>query len=246
MKIEREFIYTNKKHADGYPQIGWLIHDKPHFDPIQNRPHVLVHDILEHTNYDGDSLEDELMALGATYFFRVYGGWIRFTQHWEGERGHWVQHSDIFTFVQQNDFNVKPIKGDIHPDLDYYMELSRKKVLHRHYKFRDVFESNPGLIRDIFKWVSRGYVRAMNQWAGHDAETVYLKVWEPMWRALGGHHDTYQEMNSNMAEDWSVVGNRMVITMDTATLAWSIDFKGKTIQQQREEDDALLDELQAA
>lgn len=226
MKVERKFIYVNKQ-----GDCGWLIHDRPNFDPSPGwRPHLLCHDIFEHHNDDAETLEAELMALGATYFIRVQGGWSRFIHHDRGERGHYVQYQDITYFLRLANNKVESCDTEIHPELRYYADLAMRDGNRDGFRVPD--------IETCYKWVSKGFQRAKERFTGNDATEVLNKLWEPVWRYFGGRKNANEENPCDLL--WRVVDNTMTVTFDTVTLEWDVSYQGKRVGEDMAALDAIL------
>ena len=213
MKVVRDFVYIDESVTENYNQSGWLWAEKPHFDPVQSfRAHVLIHDVLEHHPDDGDGLEFELMALGATYFIRVFGRWSRFAAFGEFN-GENAQYNDITYFAGLNKNQIDGCDEDIHEDLAEYFHRFKARFL-TEYSY-DVW-----LCTNLFRWVSKGYVRAKERWAPHTPTEVLIQLWEPLWKKFDSQDVDYQFRKQ---------GARMQIAFDTVTLDHDITFDSSGI-----------------
>jgi hypothetical protein len=213
MKVTREFVYADtatEKYKDKM-QSGWLIKDKPNFDPIPThrlRSHVLVHDIVEHHPEDDESVEFEMMAAGATFFIRELGKWNRYDYH----TPQWIMNSDFRYFLRLCKYEVKDTDGEIHPDLmnNYHYVMENINGMF------DPLEDKRHLVDIGFKWITKGYIRAMERWKGHTSADV-CRMCERMEKEL-------DHVIENDEDDYRKNGCGMKITFDIATLEYSIEY----------------------
>lgn len=217
MLITREFVYIDASHPKNRcrDNSGWIVKDKPHFDPVPigQRTHVLVHDILEHHNEDGDGLEFEMMAFGATFFIRDRGEWISFAF----QNGFDAMYSDMTYFLRLNDYKLIETDGEISPDLE-----GRYQRIIEHACKDNEFKDKLNLLHTSFKWISKGYDRAVKRWEGNSSHLV-CRMWESMQKKLE-NTSTYEYEHE---------GATLTVTFNTVTLDYSIDFYKNPLQLEK-------------
>ncbi len=217
MKVNRDFVYADRR-LEQYSNnqvSGWLLKDKPHFDPIsfQYRAHVLVHDILEHHNEDGDGVEFEMMAFGSTFYIRDLGDWSGFRYQSAED----VLYSDLTYFLRNTNYELIDTDGEIHPDLmERYHQVTSRVEESQLLNDRE-FKTRMHLFDRAFKWISKGYMRACMRWKASSSHDV-CRLFESMVQR-------FDKMGHGIeGETHSCDGWHMRVTFDTETLEYSIKF----------------------
>lgn len=151
-------------------ELGFLMKGMPHFDPGDGRQ--LAHDMLEHFKNDGGRLEDELMAIGASFLIRGENYY-----HYKGTKfGICVNAASDFPYVfnehMDREFldppNQKKKKNRLHPRFAEDAESLPREIIKA---FEDSDEPVPawcapgetGMDRVMY-WMNQGYVRAIKRY----------------------------------------------------------------------------------
>lgn len=220
MKVSRYFVWVDRNIDTDASESGWKLRDMPKFDPAPAyKLFLMVHDILEHHPDDGPELKYEMMAFGASYFIRVFGGWERFQDNFSG-RGYTTQFNDITYFLNENKWEIEHCDEPYHPDLVHGMVTCQNYFKERFDGIAD-YQKNMDAMKMSFRWISMGYRRAKARWKNHSSKEV-CALFTNMEKAIT------KITKNGWGDNHTAHGDTMVVTFDTETLKFTVDHNLKS------------------
>jgi hypothetical protein len=164
-----KYAFVCEEHKE-FGSLGWRLEDKPYFDPLGGM--AVAHDILEHFPRCGDTIHDELQALGASL-------WVRESYPYNGNPGENIA-SDfpmIFAHAVNDSMELRqPPRTYRLPD---YVEREIHTAVQRFKRMKqdgDWVDEDGGIfkraIQAIPGWLRIGYRRAVRRYHGLDQASV--------------------------------------------------------------------------
>ncbi len=152
-------------------QNGWKLADMPSFDPV-SLAYGVAHDTLEHLD-NREGIEAEMMAFGAIYQFRILSDWwSQFPTRKPVDLAQIVM-IDVFRFLREQDFDIKPCPSDDLGDTAMLSFFSRMfTYLGDEMAHTETPDKELRRVQNAYwtacKWIAKGRRRVTKRFHGHE------------------------------------------------------------------------------